>query len=417
MADVTPAGVAPAGVASARGATTRLLELDLLRGAAILLVLFAHAVHPRHAGILAPSLSYLRYLGPTGVDLFFVLSGFLVGGILFRELAETARIDLTRFWIRRAFRIWPSYFVFVAFIGLSLIFAKHYDAGRAFTAILPNLLHAQNYLGSPASHTWSLAVEEHFYLVLPALLVLLGARRTTAAVPLARLPIAALGLLVVCLLLRFEAYANPPSYKPHFATHLRVDALVFGVLLAYLHRFQPERLLFAARHPRIMLLFGLLLLLPFPALVSWDQRNMIVGSIGFTLVYLGYGSLLLGVMAASSAGGWLGRWSKGAGARALGYIGFHSYPIYLFHLEATRPAARVIRSRYLGALPLELGWLAGFAIYVSVAVGAGVVFSKLLERPTLALRDRLFPASHGAETPIQAPPSRDEQHDGRAPRS
>lgn len=381
-----------------RQTTARSLELDVLRGVAILLVLFAHAADPREAGVLAQPLSYLRYLGPSGVDLFFVLSGFLIGGILFRELAETHQIDVPRFYIRRAFRIWPTYFAYVALLALWLIFAQHYDALRAFWAIAPNLLHVQNYLGSPAEHTWSLAVEEHFYLLLPALLILLGARRASEQVPLPRLPLAALGVFGLCVVLRLDAYAHRPTYNPHFATHLRVDALVFGVLLAYLYRFQPERLAFATRRPGRMLLLGLLLLLPFPALIAWDQRNLIVGSIGFTVIYLGYGCLLLGVISAGNGVGWLARRSKGAGAYALGYVGVHSYPIYLFHLDAKRPVHRIIRAGYLGALPEALAWLAGFALYVVVAVVVGVLFSRLLEKPTLALRDRWFPA-RGAAPP------------------
>ena len=69
---------------------SRMIQLDILRGVAILLVLFTHnIVKPQDSGSWQPVLTYLRYLGPSGVDLFFVLSGFLIGGLLFKELRET----------------------------------------------------------------------------------------------------------------------------------------------------------------------------------------------------------------------------------------------------------------------------------------------------------------------------------------
>lgn len=142
-----------------------MVELDVLRGVAILLVLFTHStVQPGASGVLAPVLVYLRYLGPSGVDLFFVLSGFLVGGLLFKELREKGRLDVRRFLVRRAFKIWPPYFTFIAFTFIWLMVSDHQTLFQSSRAIYPNLAHLQNYLSSPAPHTWSLAVEEHFYL-------------------------------------------------------------------------------------------------------------------------------------------------------------------------------------------------------------------------------------------------------------
>src|SRR4029450_518434 len=143
----------------------RSLELDALRGSAILLVLLHHPqLDPRwFSGGLQPVALALRRFAWSGVDLFFVLSGFLVGGLLLDELSRTGTLDARRFLIRRAFNIWPSYLVLVAWI-----FVSESQAGRGEGpgATLPTLLHVQNYLGTRRMPTWSLAVEEHFYLVL-----------------------------------------------------------------------------------------------------------------------------------------------------------------------------------------------------------------------------------------------------------
>ena len=84
----------------------RMIELDVLRGVAILLVLFHHRVLPgRGTGIMKIPATMLERFGWTGVDLFFVLSGFLVGGLLFNELRTKGEIDLRRFIVRRGFKI------------------------------------------------------------------------------------------------------------------------------------------------------------------------------------------------------------------------------------------------------------------------------------------------------------------------
>src|ERR1700722_19491950 len=92
----------------------RLIQLDVLRGLAILLVLGRHAIVPREdAGRLAPLAKIWWHIGWTGVDLFFVLSGFLVGGLLLGELRSRGTLDIKRFIIRRGFKIWPAYYTLV----------------------------------------------------------------------------------------------------------------------------------------------------------------------------------------------------------------------------------------------------------------------------------------------------------------
>ncbi len=370
---------------------TRMIQLDLLRGVAILLVLFTHnLVGPKDSGSLQPALSYLRHLGPTGVDLFFVLSGFLVGGLLFKELRDTGHLDVGRFLIRRGFKIWPSYFVFIGFVFLWLIFIDRDSLFSSVRALLPNLLHVQNYFGSPRAHTWSLAVEEHFYLALPFLLLLLTSRKGSKFTSIPALPYVAASIFILCALFRVFAYADRQPYNPHFATHLRIDSLFFGVMLAYFYHFKPRQLAFAARYRGKLIFLGTVLLLLYPALVI--GRSRMVGPLGFVMLYVAYGCFLLALIYTEVGAGRLGVWLNSHVARAIAFIGYFSYPMYLWHIDATRPVAALLKSGAFAGLPPELRWLCAFVLYVLMALAVAVPFGILLDKPSLALRDRLFPS-------------------------
>lgn len=180
---------------------SRMIQLDILRGVAILLVIFAHTIPPETSSWQSV-FRYLQILGTTGVDLFFVLSGFLVGGLLFKELLTKSHLDVRRFLIRRGFRIFPSYVVFLTFVFLLLLLHKSFT--DSIRELLPNLIHLQNYLGSPREHTWSLAVEEHFYLVLPFLLLLLTVRQKSKLTSIPAVPFISIALIVLCALFRLS---------------------------------------------------------------------------------------------------------------------------------------------------------------------------------------------------------------------
>src|ERR1700722_13574336 len=115
----------------------REMELDFLRGIAILMVMDFHAP----ISILLAPFRWLgfRNFGWAGVDVFFVLSGFLVGGLLIKEWKQSSRIDSRRFLIRRGFKIWPQYYVFL----LAMLLTGH----RGLRDLWGNLLNIQNYVG------------------------------------------------------------------------------------------------------------------------------------------------------------------------------------------------------------------------------------------------------------------------------
>ena len=168
-----PAGVPDRSICMSAALATpkpvRLLQLDVLRGIAVLLVMGYHL----------PALPILSNAGYLSVDLFFVLSGFLVSGLLFREIQSTGGVNLSRFYLRRALKIYPSVYLLLALTYL--LFTAALGWAQVSNTALGDLLLSQNYLGGLWGHTWSLAVEEHFYLLLPVTLILLLGLRTRTA--------------------------------------------------------------------------------------------------------------------------------------------------------------------------------------------------------------------------------------------
>lgn len=186
---------------------SRVPELDGLRGVAILLVVFAHVtegVHPARA--VLPALDSLG--GLVGVHLFFVLSGYLITRILLSERERTGSVDLLAFYKRRLSRLYPSLLVVALFVA-SL---DPWSALRAVT-------YSSNWLGGNhgnglLSHSWSLSVEEQFYLAWPALLLLTGRRARAFAVA---------GIALTILLQHTVGWSDRAVYYG-----LRWDAILAG---------------------------------------------------------------------------------------------------------------------------------------------------------------------------------------------
>jgi peptidoglycan/LPS O-acetylase OafA/YrhL len=377
---------------SAFSSPGRLIQLDLLRGVAILLVLARHPVaDAREAGILTPVAETARTFGWTGVDLFFVLSGFLIGGLLFNEIRRRGRLDVGRFLVRRGFKIWPSYYVYLSFVALQLVRRRPagQGVGDALRPILPSVLNVQNYFGTVRYHLWSLAVEEHFYLILPPLL-LIGLRFRRAGRAQTFVPgvvTGAVAVMLACTAARCLLNAERPyGYATHLTpTHLRIDSLSFGVLLAYLYHREPSPLAFAAGRRAWLLAAGLALVAPMAFLDS--EGDLRVSTWGYTLLYLGYGCILLAVVNTPATS-----WMTSLPTRLVAFIGTFSYPIYLWHGDlALAPVAGLVAKGWLVAVPPTARWVLAMSVYVLVATAAGVVMSLAVERPTLYLRDRYFP--------------------------
>ncbi len=251
--------------------------LDVLRSAAILLVFTGHYAGFFHAAPLIPHFQILRW-GWTGVDLFFVLSGLLIGTQLWKELDRTGRIRIGHFLLRRGLRIWPLYFSFVIFAAAALYFKR-----SSVATIWPDGFFLSNIFPGQLGGGWSLSTEEQFYIAAPILLslfvLILLPRRlwivpciTIVALVLARAWVIAHSYLIDSDL-RIELYL--PIY-----TH--ADGLAVGVLLAWLSVFHKAWLrlkTFTAVAAGMMVICGFGLYRIDSLLLNFTALGLIYGSL------------------------------------------------------------------------------------------------------------------------------------------
>ncbi len=361
----------------------RSASLDILRLVAVVLVLGRH-MQPYPLGFGKGPAFYITRLwqngGWTGVDLFFVLSGFLIGGLLFAEAKKTGGLRVGRFLIRRGFKIYPAFYVLlISTIGFNVI------AGNRMRteSIVAEVFFLQNYLGGPWNHTWSLAVEEHFYIALPLLVVVLLRRNRCSDDPFRIFPWICVAAIATCLSLRvYLARAIPFDNLIHlFPTHLRIDSLLLGVGVAYAYHFHRPWLLAWSRRWRVPLFVGgAALYLPafyFPLGSYWWLH-----SVALTGFAAGAAAMLIALLEIEPP-----RWHVFRGAA---FLGSRSYSIYLWHAAVAVFAARVWLARASTAGPI--GWYLYFAGYVVSSLIIGIFMAALIEFPVLALRNRVAPS-------------------------
>jgi peptidoglycan/LPS O-acetylase OafA/YrhL len=433
-------------------------DLDVMRGLAVLLVM-AHHMGPVPDALPGPLRGVVTFItrnGWMGVDLFFVLSGFLVSGLLFQEFQKHGRIRFPRFFVRRGFKIYPGFYAFLA-ISIAVNFALGQRTSPL--VVLCESAFLQNYGPGLWVHTWSLAVEEHFYVVLPVILItliavarrapirpiwravcgalavsglLLAARvfvsgghppflnlvisgLTMVVLPLAWIAafsprraeisdpfwflpwlFAITAVLLTALRLATTVYFRHPPFNNKvnfFPTHLRLDALMFGALMSYLHRFHPEPLRrWLARWWVIAAAVALVL----PMWFLPVDESLFAQSLGLTCLYVGLGTLMMWIILMKPRA----RIATRPAVAVLAFFGFHSYAIYLWHVPvgAWLP---VIAAR-LG-VPLGRGLQIG--LYAVLSVALGLLATRLIERPMLRLRDRVVPSPVGPSGALNVAPS------------
>lgn len=362
----------------------RLRELDVLRCVAIGLVLFRHSegLIQSVTGWVGEILRGLVRWGWVGVDLFFVLSGFLVSGILFKLWKQGGSMPLPLFWVRRAFKILPGFWVYLGFIVAVVAWRERQFPWARFLA---EFFFVQNYLPGLAGQTWSLAVEEHFYCLLPFVLPLY--RRVSTPVGPCRVlgyfALLALGVLAmrVITLLRF-----PYSHTTHlYPSHLRFDALFAGVTLSHLYWFHREALTGFLNRWRLGIGCVIALCL-IPAMAVPIEASGWIAALGLTANAVGF-ALLTGLLLARGLP--FQQPLRGL-YRAAGLVGTWSYGIYLWHLEVLGRLEFYGRGR-VGALPLLVIGIAG-------SVCLGWLATRWMERPFLKLRDHYFSGKPGGKS-------------------
>lgn len=352
----------------------RVVDLDILRGVAVLMVMGPHL----------PAYPVWAKVGGWGVILFFVLSGFLISNLLFTEYVRSLRIDLRRFYIRRALKVYPSFY----FLSLAtVLYCVTWRVPFTWQSLGGELTLTQNYMGGLWGHTWSLAVEEHFYLLLPlALMLMIRTCPPRASNPFRCIPYVFGILAIGCLAARFDASRRYPifNHSLHIArSHLCFDSLFFGVFLSYLHNFRPEVLrTLATRWRKPVFLLGTLAIMPCMIL---QPDNPITYTVGISLAYLSFGIILVLSLYKETL-----RTQASRGEKAISWIGVYSYTIYLVHV----PLAMIFAGIY-AKLNGAVNQYALHAIYCASTLLTGMMFSKLVELPFLRIRERLFPSRSG----------------------
>lgn len=376
--------------------------LDFLRSLAILLVISGHVAGDyasRHGHFWLEKLPIFDF-GWTGVDLFFVLSGYLIGRQLWKELHATGSIDVPGFLIRRGMRIYPYYFAFTAFMALVV------DHGRPLARAVPDLLFFSNYGNGIVNGGWSLSTEEQFYLFAPALILLTrGVRFSRKYVPLVVLFALLPGIRMASYLAWKAAGSQVPLENVLvFPFHTHADGLILGLLLAWL----------SIAAPNVMAVRPLASNLPVPMLlivVGVLLRQVEKHAFALTGLALLFGGMTLFILR-----------DAGKATRWTSFRGFHlvsrlSYGMYLNHF--------LILPRLLSALgdgsrtdggsnPAAVGHAHGFfpvefaafllgTIAISIAM-AFVTFC-VVEHPFLMLRESWLKARAKAKKAASVEPA------------
>ena len=353
----------------------RVAALDGLRGLAILLIVFYHYFHVDAqfpARTLAAYLSSATLLFWSGVDLFFVLSGFLIGGILLD--ARESPMYFRTFYTRRAYRILPLYAVVIALYWLTFpLYPAQPLQAPAFTylTLTQNIWVALGgTLFSPwLRATWSLAVEEQFYLAVPLVIRKVSVRR---------LPAIVISVICAAPILRFFLWGTGERgwLASYMLTPTRADALLFGVGAALLVRNERGRTWLRQWRSLLYSALGVLaaLMLVF-TLEGWSIDSVQVSTIGYSAVALWYVIVLLLVV--THTDGILARVFRMAWLTAVGTL---AYALYLFH----EPVKYALSMTLIGGTPRLSTWseagvrVLAFAATLAVARVSWLYFEKPL---------------------------------------
>jgi len=353
----------------------RLHGLDTLRAAAIILVL---AYHYQVVVTGAHTFGWLSTIGWTGVDLFFVLSGYLIGNQI---IASPRDFSISRFYVRRLLRTLPNYYVILAlYLLVPALMEKQTAPLWSF------LTFTQNFglrPGQTFTHSWSLCIEEQFYLILPAVVLLTLRLRQSKVLGWLLLALGMAGAVV----LRARAWSsygeeaiNPYDYYQHiyYSSLCRFDELLPGVAIAMLKNLHPALYARITGKGNALLALGLAGVTAMFYLYSGEEYTYLNTVFGYSLLALSFGALVLAALSTES----LLHKLRVPGAYQLA---LWSYAIYLAH----KPIYKLVAAQ-LRAAGIDGGSMTGIAIVMPLSLLGGWLLFCLVESPFMALRARLY---------------------------
>jgi peptidoglycan/LPS O-acetylase OafA/YrhL len=356
----------------------RIQSIDFLRGLAVILVIFRHIVFE----------PFFMVMGWVGVDLFFVLSGFLVSNLLFKEYETTGSVKPIRFLIRRGLKIYPLYYLMITLLFGILVYREptYY---HVYAANLPNeLMFLQNYRYDKVliGHTWSIAVEEHFYLGLTVLLFLFAQFRLIKNKVFFN--VLSVVIFFLCLNMRYNI-VHVKGAEMGFGdylipTHLRMDTLWVGVFLAYHYNFSKEKFTQIFQKGG-WLGFGLVA----PLVASnYGLEKPFLATLGLSIIALSFGGTLAALVVHEDSEALLKRLFGSVFVDFIAKIGTFSYAIYLFHMMIIWYGEPFKSSGSYNTWESR----ANFVIVFGITCLVGFLATKYIEQPVLRWRDRVFPS-------------------------
>ncbi len=362
--------------------------LDTLRALALLLVLMYHyMVFVSHE----ETFGWLSVVGWVGVDLFFVLSGYLIGNQIFAGMVRREKLSLTAFYVRRGLRTWPLFWVIVA----AYFIFPDAMGGKTPPPLWRFLTFTQNFQlqpGTAFSHAWSLCIEEQFYLVLPLVVLAAlrwGTRRYQAWMLL--LTLLAIGIVARAVMwMQFgrEDFGDIKSYYPnvYYGSLGRFDEFLPGIAVALVKNFHPQGWAWVQRNGGRVFALGCAAVVA--ALygvynyfsVDGEGYLFFMTVFGYSLVALAFSMLLASALIGGSP-------LMRLRIPGVPQLALWSYSIYLSH-----KAVFMAMERYSKQVAMDPSLRLVLVAALSVALGAFLY--RFVELPFMNLRDRRYPSLH-----------------------
>jgi peptidoglycan/LPS O-acetylase OafA/YrhL len=360
----------------------KLFGLDHLRALAITMVCFYHA----QMGIFGHPewLQDAAKFGWAGVDLFFVLSGYLISSQLFSQIKQGKTISLKEFFLKRSLRILPAFCVVVAIY----YFVPFFHERESLSPLWRFFTFTQNFgldikQHGTFSHSWSLCVEEHFYFFLPILLLCL---QSTKLLKKAIWLIPALFIFGIFI----RSYSWNHFYLPHiderngwvpwykfiyYPTYNRLDGLLTGITIALLHQFLPTFWNKITRYGNVFLVVSLMLLTG-AYFICYEEHSYAATLFGFPLIALGFGCLVIGALSPKC---FLYRWNS----RITTKIATLSFALYLTHKGVIHVTQKLLDQW------IDREGHVMLLICIATCLLAAWVLNLIVEKPFMRLRDRI----------------------------
>jgi peptidoglycan/LPS O-acetylase OafA/YrhL len=357
--------------------------LDHLRALAISLVFLYHYTIFQHPAWMNNS---FIHFGWCGVDLFFVLSGFLISNQLMVAWQKNQQIPFREFYIKRIFRIFPPYF----FVLLIYIFIPAFHERETLAPLGKMFSFTQNYgqdirRYGTFSHAWSLDVEEQFYLLLP--IILLGVLSSRMKKNSGWLIPAIFLLTIICRWISWEILLKPQIESDDFTmnwykwiyypTYTRLDGLMVGVGIGALYRFRSSWLHSLNRFANPMIIAGCILFV-LSLFLCLDQQSAAATIFGFSLIAIAFGSFALSAILPRS---FLFR-LKSANTKNLATL---SYSLYLSHKGIIH-----LTQKFFTGLGLQGNSIWMFLVCIVTCIIVALLMRILIEKPFFRMRNKLI---------------------------